>query len=294
MELGLIGAGEMDLGLQCDSCGAMLQCDLYRPQPAGPPMSDDQDEDRPYTEEQWEALFRQSDLKAAKFGELLETLHDQPDHELTIAREMGWTWLVEALEEEAANKGQAPTEPADEMLDTAEEEATDEELIDDEVDEGDDADDSWLDDSADDFDDDDSDVDPWDRRNRVLSQIPAYAAARALASRVSDALRPLMEGEDPDDDRCRLLGEAYITAHQAAVKIAGGHAMGYDDDVLCGNIVNNRISLDAAKRCEQAWGELVEQQIVSREVAEPLVAEMRAVQKLIEERIAELRSRVWW
>ena len=107
----------------------------------------------------------------------------------------------------------------------------------------------------DDFDEDDSDqLEPWERRRKKLSQIPAYAASRALASRVSDALRPLMEGEDPDDDRCRLLGEAYISAHQAAVKIAGGHAMGYDDDVLCGNIVNNRIALEAAQRREQSWG----------------------------------------
>ena len=82
----------------------MLQC-LFQPLLAGQTMSHDQDDERPYTEEQWEALFRESDLKAAKFGELLETLHDQPDHELIIAREMGWTWLVKALEEKAANEG---------------------------------------------------------------------------------------------------------------------------------------------------------------------------------------------
>jgi hypothetical protein len=162
----------------------------------------------------------------------------------------------------------------------------------------DDLDDSWLDDSDDDFDsyleEDGSDVDPWDRRNKILSQIPAYAAARALGSRINDVLRPLMEGEDPDDDKSRLLAEAYISVHQAAAKIAGGHAMGYDDDVLCGNIVNNRIALEAVERGGQAWRELVEQQIVSREVAEPFIDGMREVQKLIEERIAELRSRVWW
>jgi hypothetical protein len=120
------------------------------------------------------------------------------------------------------------------------------------------------------------------------------AAARKLGSRISDVLRPLMEGEDPDDDRSRLLAEAYISVHQAGAKIAGGHAKGYDDGVLCGNIVNNRIALEAVERGEQAWRELVEQQIVSREVAEPFVAEMRDLQRLLEERIAELRSRVWW
>ena len=264
------------------------------------------DNDRPYTEAQWEALFRESDVKAAKFGELLETLHDQPDHELIIAREMGWTWLVKALEEKAANEGATQVDGSGEAGDTAAEQAgceeeSDihddaewEEASDDANADDDELDDSWLDDSSDDFEEDDSDVEPWDRRNRILRQIPAYAAARALGSRITDLLRPLMEGEDPDDDRSRLLAEAYISVHQAAAKIAGGHAMGYDDDVLCGNIVNNRIALEAVERGEQAWTELVEQQIVSPETAQPFIAEMRELQKLIEERIAELRSRVWW
>jgi hypothetical protein len=268
----------------------------------------DYDDDRPYNEEQWEALFRESDVKAARFGELLETLHDQPDHELTIAREMGWTWLVKALEEEAANKGAPGANASLEDADTASEEVTSDETGDNDADgeaidldedvDNDNLDDSWLDDSADDldddFDDDNADVDPWDRRNKILSQIPAYAVARALGSRINDVLRPLMEGQDPDDDRSRLLAEAYISVHQAAAKIAGGHAMGYDDDMLCGNIVKNRIALETVQSGEQAWSELVEQQIVSPQVAEPFIAEIRGLQTLIEERIAELRTRVWW
>src|SRR5687767_14907903 len=91
---------------------------------------DEPDDERPYTEEQWEALFRQSDLKAAKFGELLETLHDQPDHELTIAREMGWTWLVEALEEEARKKGAAQTDNAQDQPESADDQATVDEQLD--------------------------------------------------------------------------------------------------------------------------------------------------------------------
>jgi hypothetical protein len=70
--------------------------------------------------------------------------------------------------------------------------------------------------------------------------------------------------------------------------------MGYDEDVLCGNIVKNRMSLAAIVRCQEAWGELVEQRIVTREFAEPLVSEMRRVQGMVEERIGELRARVWW
>jgi hypothetical protein len=253
----------------------------------------DSENDRPLTEAQWEARFRESDLKAAKYQELLETLRDEPDSDLIIAREMGWTWLVRALEERAAGSGDAelddskPSDEADRRNHFVE------------FDDDDDGfDESWLEESlfdADCEDNDDADgTEPWNERCDELNRIPAYRAASALADRIADVLCPLMEGEDPDEDRSRLLGEAYISAYEAAVKIAGGDAMGYDDDMLCGNIVNNRIALDAVHRCQQAWAELQEQQIVCREVAEPLLSEMREVQKLIEERIVELRSRVWW
>jgi hypothetical protein len=256
--------------------------------------AEDQADDLPMSEAQWEAHFRESDLKAAKFEELLETFHGQPDCQEKVAREMGWTWLVDALQrEKEEGTERASMSETDSSDDDAEEEL----------------DDSWLDDFADDDDDDDFDDDDFDddedasldeaseqvaESKSRLRQIPAYAAAMALAYRVSDALRPLMEGEDPDDERIRLLSEAYITAHQAAVNIAGGHAMGYDEDVLCGNIVKNRMSLAAIVRCREAWGELIEQRIVTTDFAEPLINEMRRVQGMIEERIAELRARVWW
>jgi hypothetical protein len=255
----------------------------------------DSEDDRPMSEAQWEALFRKSDLKAAKYEELLETFGDEPDGQLIIAREMGWNRLADALEEKAAQGSDSPVNHANrqsetDLTDTNDDEETIDDWLEDEFDDDDDGDDD-----GDDDDDDNGDcARAWDEERDQLNRIPAYRAARSLADRAGKALRPLMEAEDLDEDLGRLLGEAYISAHQAAVKIAGGHAMGYDDDVLCGNIVNNRISLDAIQRCQQAWAELQELQIVSREVAEPLVAEMREVQKLIEERIAELRSRVWW
>ena len=251
-------------------------------------MSDNYGEDdRPYTEAQWEALFRKSDLKAAKYEELLETLGDEPDGQLIIAREMGWNRLADALERRA-REGEDSSSPSSGA--SSETELTDSDAGDE--------DDSWLDDEFDEDEDSEqkgSEFDePLDLEREQLNRIPAYCAARSLAERVTSALRPLLEQQSAGEDLGRLLAEAYISPHQAAVKIAGGHAMGYDDEVLCGNIVNNRISLDAIQRCQQAWAELQEQQIVTREVAEPLINEMREVEKLIAERIAELRSRVWW
>ena len=58
-----------------------------------------QDDDRPWDEERWEAFMRESDLRSARYGEILETVMDDPNRDRIIAREMGWEWLEEALDD---------------------------------------------------------------------------------------------------------------------------------------------------------------------------------------------------
>jgi hypothetical protein len=58
------------------------------------------------SEEKWdefryEELLRESDARGEKYGRLLEKYLDHPDRDRIIAHEMGWTWLEEALDEEA-------------------------------------------------------------------------------------------------------------------------------------------------------------------------------------------------
>jgi hypothetical protein len=55
-------------------------------------MADEEDEEdeRPWDEPQWEAFMKESDVRAARFGELFETLIDDPDRDEKIAEEMGW------------------------------------------------------------------------------------------------------------------------------------------------------------------------------------------------------------
>jgi hypothetical protein len=91
-----------------------------------------------------------------------------------------------------------------------------------------------------------------------------------------------------------LLGEAVIGAHIAAAKIAGGHAMGYDDDVLCGNIVNCRRGLAGIQQSEAALAALRDRDVIPADLADSLVQQIQPARQLLEERIAELRSRVWW
>src|SRR2546425_483984 len=52
--------------------------------------NDQEPDDRPWTEEQWERFMEKSDVRSAKFGELLETFIDHPDRDELIAHEMGW------------------------------------------------------------------------------------------------------------------------------------------------------------------------------------------------------------
>ncbi len=59
------------------------------------------------TEERWdefrcEQFLRENDARTDRYGKLLEKYRDHPDSERLIAREMGWSWLEEALDAEAA------------------------------------------------------------------------------------------------------------------------------------------------------------------------------------------------
>src|SRR5258706_7516228 len=47
-------------------------------------------DEKPWTEEQWEAFMKRQDLKAARFGEILETVIDDPNRYEFIEKEMGW------------------------------------------------------------------------------------------------------------------------------------------------------------------------------------------------------------
>lgn len=58
------------------------------------------------TEETWdefrcEELLRESDARGDKYRRLLEQYLDHPDCDRIVAHEMGWTWLEEALDENA-------------------------------------------------------------------------------------------------------------------------------------------------------------------------------------------------
>jgi len=60
---------------------------------------DDQPE-RVWDEYQWERFLQQQDRKTEHYMELLEKYMDHPDRDQIIAREMGWSHLLDGAEED--------------------------------------------------------------------------------------------------------------------------------------------------------------------------------------------------
>ena len=61
-------------------------------------------ETQEWDEIRYEQFLRESDARTERYGRLLEKYKDHPDSERIIAREMGWTWLEEALDQQEQQK----------------------------------------------------------------------------------------------------------------------------------------------------------------------------------------------
>ncbi|MEM7391412.1 MAG: hypothetical protein AAF492_03610 [Verrucomicrobiota bacterium] len=68
----------------------------------------------PMNEFEWEKHLKESDALTEKYSAVFEKYVDHPERDLMIAREMGWTWLVDALE---GQSGQADVFDEEEELD---------------------------------------------------------------------------------------------------------------------------------------------------------------------------------
>jgi hypothetical protein len=201
---------------------------------------------------------------------LLETLRDHPDRDAIIAHEMGWDRAEEEDDEESLEDPGLTIEETDEYQA------------------------AFGDEEGDEFEDD------FDE----LESVPAYSVGYRWALKVHDALKPVFEAEEeqavptdedglddyvPDEDVSQTL-----RCFEIAAKIAGGHGMGYDDEVLCGNIVCNRKSLAAANDSLEGLAALRRRGLLEPQTADELIREGEDVRELVNERIAKLRSRVWW
>ena len=97
---------------------------------SAPDMADEQQPDKVWDEYDWERFLQQQDRKTEKYMELLEKYIDHPDRDQIIAREMGWTHLLnedgerwaEEVEELFEEEMQGSGDEGDEDDDAAEDE----------------------------------------------------------------------------------------------------------------------------------------------------------------------------
>jgi hypothetical protein len=115
----------------------------------------------------------------------------------------------------------------------------------------------------------------------------------AAAEAIFDVMKPWLNGPE-EQEIDEEFGEAMIQSQIACAKIAGGHGMGYEDNVLCGNIVYNRIALDANRRSHESLTILRDRKLLPAETVQPLLAMLDEARTSIEARIAEMRAKVWW
>lgn len=88
-----------------------------------------------------------------------------------------------------------------------------------------------------------------------VHDIPAYRLAFTFATSALDYLKRF---EATPYGRDALADSFALHAFRIAADIAGGHGMGYEEDVLCGNIVKNRWALSHAVEARRLLRQLIE------------------------------------
>lgn len=217
-------------------------------------MTDEPIDDLPWGEEEWERFLRKCEARSDRIGELLETLMDHPDRDAIIRRERGW--------DRDDLTGDDEDEETAEILSALNEPPSEE------------------------------DIEEVRRERDELEELPAYRRSVDWSVRVFEVLKA--EFGKLGDDLEEVMAQALGDARMVAAKIAGAHGIGYEDEVLCGNIVCCKRSLEAAQRSLQRLRELSHRHPPLRAPLAPLLHEGQEVAQLVEEHIAELRSRVWW
>jgi len=121
---------------------------------------------------------------------------------------------------------------------------------------------------------------PDPRASRELAAIPVYAAAEKFALDLDRAI----------EDAARTCRAAYAIP----AEIAGGHDVGYERETLCGNIVCCKRAMANVLECLDGLLALRARGILPPKVADALLARGRELKQAVEQRIEELRARLWW
>lgn len=214
---------------------------------------DNEDENEPeiWNEHRWEEFFRESDRRTDQYSELLDKYMDHPDRDRIIAEKMGWTHLLDEMDDDH-----------EDWMD---------ELIIDEYEEGE----EWkrL-----------TDYEP--KKFESFENLPIYQKAFEFTI---DAMKMvdnrLAEVEDESVSAfCRS-----VTV--PAAKIAGGFGFGFERDSIGGNIANCKRGLKAANGMLNALYEIGEKELLDQDVYLEFYGRAKEVRDELAIYIVELRER---
>jgi hypothetical protein len=217
-------------------------------------------EDGDWDEEDWERFLQKADVRTAKYLELFETLHNHPDCDNLIAKEMGWSHKYEDCDynngscDNCGKRDECRIYEINQIFDNSTE--YDETI---------------------------------ERDVEDVKNIIAYKKSYELYIKLSEYFRN-REGVDADEDFL----EAISASSKISAKIAGGHGMGYERDSLCGNIANCKRSLKNARICVYSLEIVRAKSTLPDSDINILISEAIKVEREVLKWIEYLRSRIWW
>lgn len=205
-----------------------------------------------WDEFQWEEFMKQQDRKVDRYMELFYRYQDDPNRDEIIAREMGWTWLLNQPD---------PSIPRDEEGE--------------EIDEGED----WKASAGMEGDE--------LLEYHQYKYLPVYQTAHAFALRAFRFADQLPESARGDSAVVDFVSNALI----AGAKIAGGSGLGDDIEELGGNIAYCKRGLAAANLAIAALHEMQEKHFVEGRAYIDLMKEATEVRDAIALHVVELREK---
>lgn len=217
-------------------------------------------EDDDWDEEDWERFLQKADVRNAKYIELFETLHNHPDCDGLIAKEMGWDHKYKDCDDK--NKSCDDCEKSNECHIYEINQIFDNSIGYDETTE---------------------------RDVEDVKKITAYKKSYEFCIRLRKYFKN-SKGIDTDEN----IIEAISASSIVSAKIAGGHGMGYGKDLLCGNIANCKRSLKNARKCIYSLELVRANALFPESEINILISEAIKVEREVIKWIEELRSKIWW
>ncbi|MGR3174208.1 MAG: hypothetical protein ACUZ8N_06370 [Candidatus Scalindua sp.] len=213
-----------------------------------------------WDEDDWERFLQKADVRNAKYMELFETLHNHPDCDDLIAKEMGWDHKYEDCDDknkscdDCEKNNECHIYEIDQIFDESIEchEATERDVED-------------------------------------VKKITAYKRSSEFCIRLRAYFKD-NRGIETDEDAI----DAVTASSIVPVKIAGGHGMDYEKDSLCGNIANCKRSLKNAGKCIYLLEIVRASASFPEDEMNILIGEAIKVEREVTKLIDELRSKIWW